>query len=132
MPRIPETIERERLLSLAHFLKTVPDANFDLTAYQSSYGSDRWINELKAHACGTAACAVGYMPFIDPVNWKYDLHYRRPLVNGSSQLDQYLDYFGVSEELYFFLFTPDIGYSSRSQVIDRLILVAGSPAGSRI
>lgn len=132
MITIPETIKAERLLALAAFLETVPADNFELCIYQSDKGTEEWVNDLKRHACGTTACAIGYMPLVDPENWSYQPHKLWPEFQGSTASDDYAEYFGLDEELYCYLFTAHAGYHTKQDVIDRLKLFANTPPGGTL
>jgi len=56
-------MNRERLLMLADFLRTVPEENFDLTSWRydnTAETVDVGDNQLSSLHCGTTGCAVGW------------------------------------------------------------------------
>lgn len=51
----------DRLLKLAEFLDTLPEEKFNIRAYVKK----------AENGCGTVCCAVGWLPQVDPDNWKW-------------------------------------------------------------
>lgn len=118
-----------RLQKLAKFLEehdfNDPDAGFD-------FGT--WVKgESSKHPCGTTACAIGWMPVVDPENWKYikskkdeDMHHwALPVLKGIVDFKYKPDnicrisftcphinvsayqYFGIDEVEFSHLFKPN-------------------------
>ena len=65
----------KRLGKLACFLETVHPSKFNLTLWvKGKNPKEMSINPTEEGRCGTAACAVGWLPKLFPRSWKwYDL-----------------------------------------------------------
>ena len=58
--------QKRRWTKLLTFLRQLPRKKFDF---------DKWVAE-KENECGTVCCAAGWLPVIDPKNWKWRVAYQ--------------------------------------------------------
>lgn len=131
---VTEELRKDRIEKLASFLETVPDESFDLDFYQAirgryAKGDPAFCNALALHKCGTTACAVGWMPHVDPEHWSYVPEYVTPVVDGDSCVFAKEEYFGMTGHQYSSCFYPREGYTSRQEVIAFLRLIVDTPVG---
>lgn len=105
-------VHKRRLLKLAAFLDTLPRAKFDFSIIARQDGLP-FLKALKAgdKACGTVACAVGWMPAVFPRAFRWDTGgtvYPKNL-SGVTGLDLYAagQFFGLPDNDINYLFTPD-------------------------
>lgn len=78
----------ERLTTLRDFLRTVPQANFDMTEWSKGTPHER-----RAHKCGTAACIGG---------WACTLFFPEDDHVGSHRIAKWLGLSDVDRERLFF------------------------------
>lgn len=128
-------LKKDRLTALANFLDTVPDGNFNIHIFQSGRGTDEFVQGLIEHKCGYTACAIGYMPFVDPKNWSYVSRSSWPvckILDGSYLCtdDAYCAYFGMSQDEFAEVFIPRVGESpERVHVVDFLRRLVAASVG---
>lgn len=84
-----------RLLKLAKFLRKLPREKFDYSV----------LVKQTENGCGTVCCAVGWMPAVDPRNWKWVADGTVPVVRGNGDRTQ-LEYFSINNTEFSLLFTP--------------------------
>lgn len=81
----------ERLQKLADYLKLLPEENFDYSCY--------------VHECGTAACAIGHMPHVEPEHWKFNDSYGVTLKdNDTLSIYSGMEWFDITEYQFLDLF----------------------------
>ena len=117
--------QKERLLKLADFLESLPRRKFDLTLIASTNSK---AETPSLNTCGTAACAIGWMPNVFPRACKYEdvvlpkneydfdyRNYNNLTVEGKGNYDDLTDFqlaeafFGLDPNKYEseFLFDPE-------------------------
>lgn len=105
----------KRLLKLADFLDTLPRQKFDYSVF-TRQGGKPMREALKAGKtdCGTAGCAVGWMPvvfpravcWLDKPTWKSDLTVALRSDHDITHMEVAEQYFGLDEREALCLFDP--------------------------
>jgi hypothetical protein len=72
-----------------------------------------WVREFdEEHQCGTACCAAGWLPRVDPEHWMWgDSYHKIPELISDTDPDVDVDlqeYFGIDAELVAKLFYPGL------------------------
>lgn len=112
---------KKRLLTLAKFLLTVPEDNFDLSTWRAGDCSGFVTDEkLNNHTCGTTACAVGWACSIPEfINLGLHMPLHRvsawssyPVFSGQVSWDAVEKFFGITQEESKYLFQSDYYYGT--------------------
>lgn len=98
------SIQKKRLARFINFLRKVPRSNFNMEHWIVADGetSQEVICDLKQHKCGTAGCAVGWMPVFNPKVFKYDMFWNAIVLNENNlilNVDAAIEYFGIKAEV---------------------------------
>lgn len=99
---------KNRLLRLAEFLEKLPREKFDLSFFTGADGLD----DAPGPGCGTAGCAIGWMPNAFPRDCKYveDSFGGITITSMDGSKDHFNlaeDFFGLSRNESSYLFTTD-------------------------
>lgn len=99
------------LLKLAKFLREMPRAKFNFSVIMNVYGKPP-LDALKAgeHRCGTAGCAIGWMPAVWPKQLKWDRYNSVRLIERRRSRDNFgaaEKFFGISHSDALHLFNPN-------------------------
>lgn len=109
-----------RLQKLHDFLIKLPEKKFDFSSY---------VTKTDDKGCGTICCAAGWLPRVDPKNWKWvnintALYSSMRLKIDSTDNAEFdlRKYFGINENLYNNLFESSIMLdgSHRDNIITKL------------
>lgn len=100
---ITKTIRINRLQKLHDFLRELKTKSFDFGAWINNYDYEK--------SCGTVCCAIGWLPKIDPKNWKWNEDEEPSLIDSNGyNCDASSDgqeYFGIDEDLFDHMFIPN-------------------------
>lgn len=107
-------LHKDRLLKLAEHLERIPNKKFNLSSWIQTVNGPANQNGFTKHSCGTAACAVGYLPVVFPKYFEYNyldsysprLRYKTKAVLDLDGFFGATHFFGLSEDQAFNLFMP--------------------------
>lgn len=123
-----DTVQKDRLLQLADHLENgkLGHKHFNFSTYNDFFSDQADVEDqdlsyheymAKHNRCGTAGCAIGEMPFLDPENWGFSdggfipslkcLLDTRDFEQMDTAKFSGMAYFGISMYEYVHLFVPN-------------------------